>query len=258
MRNGRWSDKASQAVYDDTIVMVVDTCIEKDTTISKLEEDIIFQSTYKESTGCKTSTIYDHVCMSTRPIERASLKAQLEEQARATNVTNQKNRELQEKIENLNDKLENQEAESERKLEEKLQQFKEEDSRKIQTLRDEFMAALQGSRQTPLAQTAPNSSDIQGEATPPVDISAVNISDSNGSETASVQITPKSADILGAARPPVYKSAANIPTVATNASKIPSSKAKRSICQTNKLFISSHNLTNAAVKRIWTRSQQDI
>ena len=77
--------------------------------------------------------------MSTRPIERASMKAQLEEQARATNVTNQKNRELQEKIENLNDKLENQEAESERKLEEKLQ-----------ALRNEFMAALQGNRQTPL------------------------------------------------------------------------------------------------------------
>ena len=63
-----------------------------------------------------------------------------------------KNIELQEEIEKLNDKLENQEAESERKLEEKLQQLKEEDSWKIQTLRDEFMAALKGSRQTPLAQ----------------------------------------------------------------------------------------------------------
>ena len=90
--------------------------------------------------------------MSTRPTERESMKAQLEEQARATDAANQKNIELQEEIEKLNDKLENQEAESERKLEEKLQQLKEEDSRKIQTLRDEFMAALQGSRQTPLAQ----------------------------------------------------------------------------------------------------------
>ena len=59
-----------------------------------------------------------------------------------------KNIELQEEIEKLNDKLENQEAESERKLEEKLQQFKEEERRKIQALRDEFMAALQGNRQT--------------------------------------------------------------------------------------------------------------
>ena len=80
------------------------------------------------------------------------MKAQLEEQARATVAANQKNQELQEHIEKLNDKHENQEAESERKLEEKLQQFKEEESRKIQALRDEFMAALQENTQTTLAQ----------------------------------------------------------------------------------------------------------
>ena len=68
------------------------------------------------------------------------MKAQLEEQARATDAANQKNIELQEEIEKLNDKLKNQEAESERKLEEKLQ-----------ALRNEFMAALQGNRLTPLA-----------------------------------------------------------------------------------------------------------
>jgi len=90
--------------------------------------------------------------MSTRPIERASMKAQLEEQAHATDAANQKNLEIQEDIEKLNDKLENQETESERKLEEKLQQFKEEESRKIQALRDEFMAAIQGNRQTTYAQ----------------------------------------------------------------------------------------------------------
>jgi len=48
--------------------------------------------------------------MSTRPTERASMKAQLEEQARAIVAANQKNQELQEHIEKLNDKLENQEA----------------------------------------------------------------------------------------------------------------------------------------------------
>ncbi|KAG2561634.1 hypothetical protein PVAP13_8KG169603, partial [Panicum virgatum] len=141
VRNGVWSDEASQAVY----------------------------ATYKESTGCKTSTVHGHGYMSTRPTERASMKDQLEEQARATVAANQKNQELQEHIEKLNDKLENQEAESERKLEEKLQQFKEEESRKIQALRDEFMAALQENTQTTLAQPAPNNSNIQQEATPPID-----------------------------------------------------------------------------------------
>ncbi|KAG2639987.1 hypothetical protein PVAP13_2KG054148, partial [Panicum virgatum] len=141
VRNGVWSDEASQAVY----------------------------ATYKESIGCKTSTVHCHGYMSTRPTERASMKAQLEEQARATVAANQKNQELQEHIEKLNGKLENQEAESERKLEEKLQQFKEEESRKIQALRDEFMAALHENTQTTLAQPAPNNSNIQQEATPPID-----------------------------------------------------------------------------------------
>ena len=71
-----------------------------------------------------------------------------------------------------------------------------------------------------------------------------------------MQTTPKSADIPGAARPPVHKSSANIPTVETDASKAPSSKAKRSLSQTNKQFISSQNLMNARVKCIRTRSQQ--
>jgi len=78
----------------------------------------------------------------------------------------------------------------------------------------------------------------------PVDLCAVNIPDSNASETPLVQIAPKSVDILGAARPPVDESAANILTVKTDASKTPSSKAKRSLSQTNKHFISSHNLMN--------------
>ncbi|KAG2642293.1 hypothetical protein PVAP13_2KG282700 [Panicum virgatum] len=48
----------------------------------------------------------------------------------------------------------------------------------------------------------------------------------------------------------------NIPRVETVARKTPSSKAKRSLSQTNKQFISLHNLMNAAVKLIRTRSQQ--
>ena len=70
-----------------------------------------------------------------------------------------------------------------------------------------------------------------------------------------VQITPKTADIPGSARPPVCKIPTNIPRVGTVARKTPSSKAKRSLSQTNKQFISSQNLMNARVKRIRTRSQ---
>ncbi|XP_039822989.1 uncharacterized protein LOC120685247 [Panicum virgatum] len=187
VRNGVWFDEASQAIYENAVVKIAEKCEEKDTIISNSEENIIFQATYKESTGCKTSTVHGHGYMSTHPTERASMKAQLEEQARAIVAANQKNQELQEHIEKLNDKLENQEAESERKLEEKLQEFKEEESRKIQALRDEFMAALQENTKTTLAQPAPNNSNIQQEATPPIDKKAATTPDSNATEATSVQ-----------------------------------------------------------------------
>jgi hypothetical protein len=99
---------------------------------------IFFQSSYKQSTGCKTSTVHGHGYLSKRPT--------------MIDAANQKNIELQEEVVRLNEKLANQEAESERRLEEKLQQFKEEESNKLQALREEFMAALAGSRGTPLVQ----------------------------------------------------------------------------------------------------------
>ena len=74
-----------------TVFNAVETCLDKEAVvISDLEENIIFQCTYKETIGCKTSTIHDHGYMSTRPTERESMKAQLEEQARATDAANQK------------------------------------------------------------------------------------------------------------------------------------------------------------------------
>jgi hypothetical protein len=122
------------------------------TFISTDEENNIFQSSYKQSTGCKTSTVHGHGYLSKRPTMRESMQHQLQEQARAIGAANQRNIELQEEVVRLNEKLANQEAESETRLEEKLQQFKEEESNKLQALRKEFMAVLAGSRGTPLVQ----------------------------------------------------------------------------------------------------------
>jgi hypothetical protein len=74
---------------------------------------------------------------------RESMPHQLQEQARATDAANQKNIELQEDVVRLNEKLANQEAESERRLKEKLQQFKEEESNKLQALRKNLWLRLQ-------------------------------------------------------------------------------------------------------------------
>lgn len=91
--------------------------------------------------------------MSKRPTEMASMKAQLQEQACAMDTTNYKNIELQDEVDKLNEKLVNQEAQSERRLEEKMQQFREEESKKIQALRKEFRVAFAGRTDTPLGKT---------------------------------------------------------------------------------------------------------
>jgi predicted RNase H-like nuclease (RuvC/YqgF family) len=80
------------------------------------------------------------------------MQDQMERQASATLAANRKNKELEDEIVKLKEKLVNQEAESDRKLEEKMQRFKEEESLKLQAFKDELMAAVQGGRQTPTAQ----------------------------------------------------------------------------------------------------------
>jgi hypothetical protein len=132
---------------------VQEKCVESDRfALPNLEQNIIFQSTYKQSTGCKTSTTYGHGYMCTRPTEKESMQDQIERQASATLAANRKNKELEDEIVKLKEKLVNQEAESDRKLEEKMQRFKEEESLKLQAFKDELMAAVQGGRQTPSAQ----------------------------------------------------------------------------------------------------------
>ena len=98
-------------------------------------ENTIFQSSYKEITGCKTTTVHGRGNMSKCPTVMASMKAQLQEQARATKTANQKNIQLQDEVDKLNDKLADQKAESERILEEKMAQFKKKRERKEKHLR---------------------------------------------------------------------------------------------------------------------------
>ena len=80
----------------------------------------------------------------TKQTEADSVKAQLADQAGATAVANRKNKELEDEIVKLNERLAIQEAESEKKMEQKLKQYREEDNKKIEALRQELMVAFRG------------------------------------------------------------------------------------------------------------------
>ncbi|CAL5062948.1 unnamed protein product [Urochloa decumbens] len=259
MRNGRWSDQASKDVYDNGCFRVAEKETIDGTYLSTQQENDFFQSSYKESTGCKTSAIHGHGYMSRRPTEMQSLKAQLQEQARATTTTNRRNIALQDEVDKLNEKLANQEAKSERRLEEKMQQYREEERNKLQALREELMATFAGRTITPIVETAAKIID-PSEAVPTIEKSTASTESidpseamptveksvaSNASGTLSVLPAPKSRGMSDAA-----------PRVEKSGIKIPASKATRSVSQNNKNYISTHQLMNVKTKRVWTRSQK--
>ena len=94
--------------------------------------------------------------MSKTPSRSELLKAQIQEQARATEVANQKNNALQQKVDKLEEQLANEKAERERILEEKLLQIQEEENNKRQALREDIMKEMLSKfaeqRETPLLQ----------------------------------------------------------------------------------------------------------
>ena len=124
--------------------------------LTREEENVFFQSSYKETTGCKATRLHGHGYLSKYPTQSRMLNVQFLEQARATAATNQKNIELQGEVESLKEKLEKEVAERERILEEKMQQLQEEEDKKRQALREEMrkemLAALAEQREATLQQ----------------------------------------------------------------------------------------------------------
>jgi hypothetical protein len=98
--------------------------------ISPEEEDIIFQSTYKQSTGCKTSKIHGYGYMAKVPTRSQLMATKLEEQARASAAAEQKNIEVQGEVEKLKEKVANLEAEREMIIEESKWQIQREEEKK--------------------------------------------------------------------------------------------------------------------------------
>jgi hypothetical protein len=101
--------------------------------LTKAEENSVFQSTYKESTRCKTSKQHVHRYFVKYLTQRQLMDAQIEEQARVASEAQQKNIELEAKVQKL-EQLAYEAAERDRILEENRQQIREEE----QQARDAF------------------------------------------------------------------------------------------------------------------------
>ena len=121
------SEKIVEKVYqDDRFVM------------TREEENAIFQTSFKETTGCKANKLHGHGYLSRYPTRSQVMDSKFLEQACAMTATNQKNIELESHVQLLNEKLVSEVAERERILQEKMQALQEEEERKRQVLREEM------------------------------------------------------------------------------------------------------------------------
>jgi hypothetical protein len=98
--------------------------------LTREEENAIFQTTFKETIGCKANRIHGHGYLSRYPTRSQVMESKFLKQARAIVATNQKNIELESQVQLLNEKLACEVAEQERILQEKMQALQEEEERK--------------------------------------------------------------------------------------------------------------------------------
>ena len=82
--------------------------------LTREEENAIFQTSFKETTRCKANRLHGHGYLSRYPTRSQVMDSKFLEQARATAATNQKNIELENQVQLLNEKLASEVAERER------------------------------------------------------------------------------------------------------------------------------------------------
>jgi hypothetical protein len=87
--------------------------------LTREEENAIFQTSFKETTGCKANRLHGHGYLSRYPTRSQMMDSKFLEQARATAATNQKNIELETQVHLLNEELASEVAEWERIVQEK-------------------------------------------------------------------------------------------------------------------------------------------
>ncbi|KAJ1256698.1 hypothetical protein BS78_K331900 [Paspalum vaginatum] len=129
-RNGKWTNTASQDVY-------VSTTLLEGSNLTCEEKNGIFQKTYKEVIGCKTTRIYDHGGLAKYPTRAQLMVAQMEH-SRVSAVDQQKRIELEAEVQKLKEQVARDVAERERFAEEITIEIEERE----QIKREEFRAQL--------------------------------------------------------------------------------------------------------------------
>jgi hypothetical protein len=95
--------------------------------LTTAEENFVFQSMYKESTRCKTSKQHVRGYLVKYLTQRQFMDTQIEEQTHVASEAQQKNIELEAKVQKLEEQLAYEATKMDRILEENRQQIQEEE-----------------------------------------------------------------------------------------------------------------------------------
>lgn len=101
------------------------------------EQNILFQSSYREIIDCKRPAIRGHGYMAKYPTRAELMDAQIE-QSRATAAEQEKNKHLEGEVQRLREELADQTAQTDRKVEDAAKKIQEEESIKREEMRKQM------------------------------------------------------------------------------------------------------------------------
>lgn len=98
VKNGQWSTAKSQDIFNDATAKVSEKEEIEGGPVSTEERNMIFQTSYKTSVGCKSSRFMHGRGYMAKPPSPSEILAELNEQARETSETKRKNEEVNQQV----------------------------------------------------------------------------------------------------------------------------------------------------------------
>lgn len=132
-KHGAWSNPVSASVYENATMKIGEIGLEVDRpSLTTVEDNMIFQSCYKETTQIKSSKLHGHGYLATYRTRRELMKENLEVHARAQATAREKSIALEAEVDKLKEQIAQEAVEREREKEENRRRMQEElDNAKI-------------------------------------------------------------------------------------------------------------------------------
>ncbi|XP_048556554.1 uncharacterized protein LOC125537302 isoform X2 [Triticum urartu] len=148
--DGTWSNTDSQKVYDKALEEVKNKQAETEGPLSSEQKNNIFQTACKDTLECKSSQPRGYGYMAKTSTSSEKFRIQIEEQARATAATQERNSQLSQQVNDLEDQLQAERANTQERInleraerEQLEERLKEERAERERLLQEERTSRLE-------------------------------------------------------------------------------------------------------------------